>query len=241
MRVGVGRGLVVGVACCCALYAAPAGARTRVLAHWRVTVSGSVRHTWSLPDSEPCQASGDGSVSARFASTHPQRITIADNGFGPADTTWNGVFNNISGTITAVDGRTRNPPQAGQECDTSAPVPDTRACGTRHFHTGLAVLMPLRTVRQGYVITDSGSFTTPALNAPDGVQDCERDGFNSFAEIGLTATPGAEDLKLPGYPTAARLGSGARHRIVISISQTHRWVRSATTVRHVRLVFTPVR
>jgi hypothetical protein len=241
MRVGVSRVVVVVGMACCALYAQPAGARTHVLARWQVTVSGSVRHTWSLPDSEPCQASGDGFVSARFASTHPQRITIADNGFGPADITWNGVFNNISGTITAVDGRTRNPPRDGQECDTSAPVPDTRACGTRHFHTGLAVLMPLRTVRHGYVITDSGSFTTPALNAPDDVQDCERDGFNSFAEIGLTAKPGAEDLKLPGYPTPARLASGSRHRIVLSISQTHRWVASAITVRHVRLVFEPVR
>jgi hypothetical protein len=240
MRAGVCRVLVVG-AVCGALYAPAAGARTDVLARWQVTVSGSVRHSWSLPDSEPCQASGDGFVSARFASVHPKRITIADNGFGPGDITWNGVFNNIKGTITAVDGRTRNPPQDGQDCDNSAPVPDTRACGTRHFHTGLAVLMPLRTVRDRYVITDSGSFTTPALNAPDGVQDCERDGFNSFAEIGLTAKPGAEDLRLPGYPTAARLGSGARHRIVVSVSQTHRWVASAITVRHVRLVFTPVR
>ena len=29
-----------------------------------------------------------------FASVHPERITIADNGFGPGDITWNGVFNN---------------------------------------------------------------------------------------------------------------------------------------------------
>jgi hypothetical protein len=238
MWTGAGRAMLVGAACC-ALCAPPAAGRTRVLAHWKVTVRGSVRHTWSLPDSEPCQATGDGFLTARFASSHPERITIADNGFGLGDITWNGVFTNIRGTITAVDGRTRNPPRDGQECDTSEPVPDTRACGTRHFHTGLAVLMPLRTVRHGYVITDSGSFTTPALNAPDGVQDCERDGFNSFAEIGLTAKPGAEDLELPGYPTPGRLATSSRHRIVVSVSQTHRWVASAITVRHVRLVFTP--
>ncbi len=206
-----------------------------------MTITGSVRHTWSLPDSEPCQASGDGSLSATFASTHAKRITIANNGFGPADILWNGVFNNITGTITAVDGRTRNPPADGQDCDTAVPVPDKRACGTRHFHTGLAVLMPLRTVRRSYVLTDSGSFTTPALNAPHGVADCELDGFDSFAFIGTDAKPGAEDLRLPGYPSAARLGSSHRRRIVVSVSQSHRWVHSAVTVRKVKLIFKRVR
>ena len=110
MGSGVGR-VLLGVAACCAIAAQPAGAQTRILAHWKVTITGSVRHTWSLPDSEPCQASGDGSLSAAFASTHAKRITIANNGFGPADILWNGVFNNIAGTITAVDGRTRNPPR----------------------------------------------------------------------------------------------------------------------------------
>jgi hypothetical protein len=239
MGTGVGR-VLLAVAACCALVAQVADARTRVLAHWKVTISGSVRHTWSLPDSEPCQPTGDGSISAHFASTHPKRITIADNGFGPGDISWNGVFNNISGTITAIDGRTRNPPDPGQDCDTSGPVPDKRACGTRHFHTGLAVLMPLRPVRRSYVLTDAGSFTTPALNAPKGVDQCQLDGFDSFAFIGTDAKPGAEDLRLPGYPTAARLGSSHRRRIVVSVSQSHRWVRSAVTVRTVRLVFTRV-
>jgi hypothetical protein len=112
------------------------------------------------------------------------------------------VFHHISGTITAVDGRTRNPPDPGDTCDTSDTVPDTRACGSRRFHTGLAVESPLG-ARRRYVLTDNGSFTTPALNAPEGVQDCERDGFQSFAFISGTARPGAEDLTLPRYPSDA--------------------------------------
>jgi hypothetical protein len=239
MGTGVAR-VLLGVAACLMLEAQAADARTHVLARWKVTISGTVRHTWSLPDSEPCQPSGDGSISAHFASARPKRITIADNGFGPGDISWNGVFGNIAGTITAVDGRTRNPPEPGQDCDTSSPVPDKRSCGTRHFHTGLAVLMPLRTVRHSYVLTDSGSFTTPALNAPNGVEECERDGFDSFAFIGIDAKPGAEDLRLPGYPSPARLASSHRRRIVVSTSQSHRWVRSAVTVRKVKLVFTRV-
>jgi hypothetical protein len=179
MRAGVARALIVGVACC-AICAQPAASRTRVLAHRKVAVRGSVRHSWSRPDSEPCQATGDGFLSARFQSTHPQRTTVADNGFGLGDITWNGVFGNIRGTITAVDRRTRNPPLDGQTCD-------------------------------------------------------------SFAWIGDQPRPGAEDLRLPGYPTPARLASRHRHRIVVSVSQRHRWVRSAVTVRHVRIVFTPVR
>jgi hypothetical protein len=217
---------------------APADGKLRVLARWEVTITCTVRHSWSLPDSAPCQATGDGSVSAQFASAHPERLTIADNGYGPGDTSWDQVFHDIDGTITAVDRRTRNPPAAGATCDTSVPVPDRRACGTRHFHTGLAVEAPLG-ARHGYVLTDSGSFTTPALNAPNGAEDCERDGFQSFAFIGATARPGSEDLPLPGYPSDAALGS--RHgRIVVTVSQTRRFVATAVTVRRVRIVFTRI-
>ena len=199
-----------------------ADGRTRVLAHWKVTITGSVRHSWSLPNSEPCQATGMGSVSAQFTSTRAERITIADNGFGPGDISWDQVFHHISGTITAVDARTRNPPGSGDTCDTSVPVPDTRACGRGRFHTGLAVESPLG-ARRRYVLTDNGSFTTPALNAPEGVQDCERDGFQSFAFVGDTARPGSEDLALPRYPSDAELSS--RHgRIVVTASQTRRFV-----------------
>jgi hypothetical protein len=215
-----------------------ADGRTRVLAHWKVTITGSVRHSWSLPNSEPCQATGMGSVSAQFTSTRAERITIADNGFGPGDISWDQVFHHISGTITAVDARTRNPPGSGDTCDTSVPVPDTRACGRRRFHTGLAVESPLG-ARRRYVLTDNGSFTTPALNAPEGVQDCERDGFQSFAFVGDTARPGSEDLALPRYPSDAELSS--RHgRIVVTASQTRRFVATAVTVRRVRIVFTRV-
>jgi hypothetical protein len=240
MRAGVARAVVLGVACW-AICAPSAGARTTVLAHWKVTVSGSVRHTWSLPSSEPCRATGDGFLSARFHSTHPERITIADNGFGLGDITWNGFFTKISATITAVDRRTRNPPREGQSCDTSEPVPDTRACGTRRFRTGLFVEMPLPPVRRRYVIGDLGSFTSPALNAPKGVEECERDGFDSFSSIGTRVKPGAELLRLPGYPTPARLAARPRHRIVLAVTQRHRWVRSALTLRHVQIVLTPGR
>jgi hypothetical protein len=220
------------------MLAAPAVGRTRVLARWNITISGSIRHGWSLPDAAPCNATGSGSVTASFASTHAERITIADNGFGPGDISWDGFFR-IRGTITATDGRTRNPPDPGASCDTSLPVPDKRACGSRHFHTGLAIDAPLGTERRGYVLTDNGSFTTPALNAPDGVEDCERDGFESFAYIGLGAPPGSRDLQLPGYPTAAQLGS-RRGRIVIAVSQHRRFVSTAVTVRHVKIVLTRV-
>lgn len=218
--------------------ATPADGQERVLARWNVTITGSVRHSWSLPDSEPCQATGDGSVSAQFASTRAERITIAENGFGPGDVSWDQIFHHIRGTITAVDRRTRNPPNPGATCDTDVPVPDTRACGRRRFNTGLAVEAPLGT-RHRYVLTDNGSFTTPALNAPNGVQDCERDGFESFAFINSTARPGSEDLPLPRYPSDAALGS--RHgRIVVSVSQTRRFVATAVTVRRVRIVFTRI-
>jgi hypothetical protein len=161
-----------------------------------------------------------------------QRVRTGRHLVGPG-------LHHISGTITAVDGRTRNPPDPGQTCDTTAPVPDTRACGTRRFHTGLAVESPLIPRRRSYVLTDNGSFTTPALNAPDGVQDCQLDGFDSFAFISGRAPPGSEDLPLPRYPSDAQLG--ARHgRIVVTASQTRRFVATAVTVRRVRLVFTRV-
>jgi hypothetical protein len=232
-----GRLLLVSVALSM-LLAAPAAGRLRVLARWNITISGSIRHSWSLPDAAPCHATGSGSVTASFASTHAERITIADNGFGPGDISWDGFFR-IRGTITATDGRTRNPPDPGASCDTSVPVPDKRACGSRHFHTGLAIDAPLGTERRGYVLTDNGSFTTPAVNAPEGVEDCERDGFESFAFVGSGGAPASRDLVLPGYPTAARLAS-RRGRIVIAVSQNRRFVSTAVTVRRVKIVLTRV-
>jgi hypothetical protein len=134
MRAGVCRVLVVG-AVCGALYAPAAGARTDVLARWQVTVSGSVRHSWSLPDSEPCQASGDGFVSARFASVHPKRITIADNGFGPGDITWNGVFDNIKARSRPSTGgrvtRRRTARIAITRRPSRTPVPAARGISTQ--------------------------------------------------------------------------------------------------------------
>jgi hypothetical protein len=222
--------------------AAPAGARERILAHWKLTLSGTIRHTWSLPDAAACHPTGDGFVTVRFATTHPERITIGDNGYGPGDISWNDEFSNIAGTLTAVDARTENPPPPGQSsCDDTEPVPDTRSCGTYHFHSGLSVDEPPSSGFPGARLTDFGNFTNAAHTRSRRVEDCETGGFVSFAWIGddPKQIENAEDIKLPGYPTAAQLAS--RHgRIVISVTQSHRWVPRTLTVRHVRLVFTRV-
>lgn len=226
---------LIGLALSGAL-SAPAGASERVLAHWTVTISGSVRHSWTLTDREPCHATGDGFVTAQFASSHPERITIADNGYGPGDTTWNDFFH-VRGTTHVVDNRTRNPPPPDGVCD-SGPVPDKRGCGTRHFHSsGFLVGEPLPPERYGYDLSGAG-LITPWFNTPRNVQDCERDGFNDFTYIG-DGNSRAEAVKLPGYPSAAALAR--RHgRIVVTASDHHRWVPTALTVRHVRIVFTRV-
>jgi hypothetical protein len=221
--------------------AEPAGASERILAHWTLTLTGTIRHTWSLPDPRPCGPTGNGYVSVRFKTTHPERITIGDNGYGPGDITWNDEFNNIAGTLTAVDARTENPPPPDQSsCYDTAPVPDTRSCGTYHFHSGLSVDEPLgRRGNRAYRLTDFGNFTNAAHSGSRRVEDCETGGFVSFAWIGDSVEPAAEQLKLPGYPTAAQLAS--RHgRIVIAVAQSHHWFAHTLTVRHVRLVFTRV-
>jgi hypothetical protein len=219
---------------------APASASERVLSRWTLTVSGTIRHTWSLPDSTPCLATGDGSVSVRFATTHPERITIADNGYGPGDISWNDELTNIAGTLTATDSRTRNPPAPVESSCSGGPVPDTRSCGTYHFHSGLFLAEPVRPRRSEYELADLGNFTQAAHSGSRRAENCETDGFHSFAYIGSEAKAGAEDLKLPGYPTPAQMVS--RHgRIVISVTQTHRWVPGTLTVRNVRVVLTRVR
>lgn len=216
----------------------PAEAKLRVLAHWKVTISGSVRHQWTLLDPEPCHASGDGSVSARFASTRAERITIADNGYGVGDFSWDGRFH-VRGKITGLDARTRNPPDPGEDpCETFEPVPDTRACGTRRLNDGLSVEPPLGR-RRGYTLADNGNFSN-ALTPPDGVTNCELGSFISFAAIANGGSPGRQELKLPGYPTAAKLAS--RHgKIVVTASQRRHFIATAETTRQVRLVFTRVR
>jgi hypothetical protein len=220
--------------------AGQATARPHVLARWNVTISGSVTHNWTLTDSTPCAPSGSGSVSVRFASAHSQHIAIADNGFGLGDVSWNGVFNNINGTITATDNRTRNPPAFAQECDSSAPVPDIRACGTKQFrNVALMIESPLTSARRHGYALEGGGFPTPALNAPEDVHDCELDGFRAFSYI-FEGIPKTQSLELPGYPSLAELRS--RHgTIVVSASQSHRFIASALTVRQARLVFTRTR
>lgn len=222
----------------------PADARLRVLAIWTVTISGSVRHEWTALDPTPCQASGSGSVRARFVGARAERITIADSGFTVGDFSWNGAFD-VRGTITAVDARTRNPPGPSGECIKPGPVPDTRGCGTRRLSDGLTVGQPMAGrggfARRGYTLGDGGNFSN-ALEPPDGVADCELGGFISFAFIAHDApmTSAEQELKLPGYPTVAKLRS-RRGKIVVKASQRRRFAATTETTRQVRLVFTRVR
>jgi hypothetical protein len=145
-----------------------------------------------------------------------------------------------NGTITATYNRTRNPPAFAQECDASAPVPDTRACGTKPFrNVALMIESPLISARRHGYALEGGSFPTPALNAPEDVQDCELDGFRAFSYI-FEGIPKTQSLALPGYPSPAELRS-RRGTIVVSASQSHRFIASALTVRQARLVFTRTR
>jgi hypothetical protein len=212
-----------------------ASAGTRVLAHWKVTLDGSVRHTWSLRTSEPCQATGDGSLRAQFHTVRPEQITIADNGFGPGDTTWNQIFEPIRGTVTAVDNRTRNPPPLGGSCD-AGPVPDTRACGTRKLHTNLFVLSPLGR-RHRYEL-DGGDLTHGFIGKGNAA-DCETDGLHEFTSITGANGRSGQPFELPGYPTDARLAS-AHGPIVVSVAKTNRFNPTSETFRKIKVVFTRV-
>jgi hypothetical protein len=215
--------------------AAGAGASERVLAHWKVTFQGSVRHTWSLPSSEPCQATGDGSLRATFHTVKPERITIADNGFGPGDITWNQIFEPIKGTVTAVDHRTRNPPPPSGTCD-PGPVPDTRACGTRRIDTNLFVESPLGHDR---LYRLEGGDLTRGFIGKGNAADCETDGLEDFSSITGANGSSHQPFELHGYPTDARLAS-ERGPIVVSVSQTRHFNPTSETTREVKIVFTRV-
>jgi hypothetical protein len=228
-------GAVLLVAAASVFLAAAAGASTRVLAHWKVTIKGTVRHTWSLPSSEPCDATGDGSVRASFHSVAPERITIADNGFGAADTTWTQIFQPIKGSVTAVDNRTRNPPPADGSCD-AGPVPDTRACGTRQIDTNLFVESPLGDAR---LYRLEGGDLTRGFIGKGNAADCETDGLQDFSSITGANGRSHQPFELHGYPTDARLAS-AHGPIVVSVSQTRRFNPTSETFREVRIVFTRV-
>lgn len=236
MLARVGLAIVAATALSIAL-AVPADAKLRVLAIWKVTISGSVRHDWTYLDPDPCMASGSGWVSARFAGVRAERITIADSGFAVGDFSWGGSFD-VRGKITAVDARTRNPPGPSGECVNPGPVPDTRGCVTRRLSSGVTVLPPLQGVRRGYFL-DGDTFSN-ALDQPDGILDCELGGFTGFAMITGDANTQGQELRLPGYPTVAKLRS-RRGKIVVNASQRRRFQANTTTTRQVRLVFTRVR
>jgi len=164
------------------VFVAPADAALRIYARWNVTARGSVTHTWSLTDSTPCHANGGGTTTVSFTSSRPGKIKIADNGYGLGDFSFDGTLK-LKGTITALDNRTRNAPRSADEpCDSDPthPVPDTRWCKTVSFRDQLSVDQDAN--HRGRYIIDGGSFVNH-LNAPDGIGDCETDGFQGFAQI----------------------------------------------------------
>jgi len=221
----------VAAAVSVALPTAAGGARLHVYARWSLTMRGSLTHTWSLPSSDPCQATGEGHATMRFASPHAVHIVIADNGYGLADVGWNSEMP-VDGTVTAVDARTRNPPQAGSACDTSEPVPDTRACGSARSH---AIVFVSESVSRRGRFYAEGGLDTNALTPDAKVADCETDGLTAFTAIGGAAGSSRHVLPID-YPSPETL-TRRRGTFTLTAHDSHHFNGTSTTVRTLTLTF----
>lgn len=205
-----------------------APAATPVLARWKVTMHGSVRHDWSTHIPGACNATGDGHVTGRFASSRPVRIFIVRSAFNGTLLQGGRLLFPTNGTIDLVDARTQNPPDPGdQPC--GRVEPDVSGCG--HFTTHDSVFVA--------VSNTPGVRARVQGGADARVGDCETFGYETITHISGTDEHARQDV-LIRYPTPRQLLT--RHgRFSVEATDTHRYYPGTQTARHVVMTFTRVR
>lgn len=217
----------MGVTVLAILVAAPAALAaggSTVLARFKWSVTGSMKHSWSITSGEPCAPVGSGRVSARFKASGRGAFKVSRNAYG---TTYDyDPQLTLRGKVTETDNTTQNPPEPGGVCTPT----DKSGCGTRKLKDGFGYLQDVSGVGKPleFVGTDFGN----AFSAGD----CEHGGFGDFGRVAGRNLP-----KLyPGVPSAKKL---ARHRRTFSVTAHRRDSRAHgadVQSRTVTVKFTPL-
>jgi hypothetical protein len=184
-RIGVTAVVALGVAT-----PALASGGSTVIARFKWSVAGSMKHTWSITSTDPCGPVGGGLVRATFTGTGRGAFKVERNAYGTG-------YNydpqmNLRGKVTEIDNTTQNPPEF--EGDVCRPT-DKSGCGTRKLKDGFGYLEDVSGVGKPleFVGTDFGNAFS--------VGDCEHGGFGDFGRINAYYLP-----KLyPGVPPPKKL------------------------------------
>jgi hypothetical protein len=193
-----GIGAILAIVLLVAPAAFAAGGNT-VLARFKWSVSGSLKHAWSISSTDPCAPVGDGLISATFTGKGRDALKVERNQYG---TTYN--FDpqlNLRGKITEADNTTQNPPEAG---DSPCRPTDKSRCGTRALKDGFGYLEP--GANNGFLLDWEAVDFGNAFSAGD----CETGGFGDYGRVSGRFLP----KFYPGVPAPKALAK--RHgRLVL--------------------------
>lgn len=219
----------MGVAALVALVVATpalASGGSAVIARFKWSVTGSMEHTWSITNTDPCGPVGDGLVRATFTGTGRGAFKVVRNAYG---TTYDyDPQMNLRGKVTEIDNTTQNPPQS--EGDVCRPT-DKSGCGTRKLKDGFGYLNPGGAGGKPleFVGTDFGNAFS--------VGDCEHGGFGDFGRINAYFLPAL----VPGVPPPKKL---AQRRKMFTVTVHRRDSRAHVAdvqSRTLTVKFTPLR
>lgn len=211
--------------------AAPAAAAE--YGKWRVAVTTSLKHEWTLRSDQACAPTGPGAVTLNAkARTKPFRMAYRVDG---RDRRWE-IFPRpfrASGTIARTDRTTQNPPASGDEC---APTRKS-GCESRPLHRrtqGSVEGMNTRGRRPGVTFSLYG-----VMDAFTGRGRCQTGRFRDFNNY--PGAPFANYGRMAGR--MPRPGRVKRKPFTVKIverrSAKRSWGRTET-VRRAKLRFIPV-
>ena len=206
--------------------AALAAGGSTVIARFKWSVTGSMKHTWSITNTDPCAPVGGGLVRATFTAPGRGAFKVVRNAYG---TTYDyDPQMNLRGKVTEIDNTTQNPPEfAGDVCRPT----NKSGCGTRALKDGYGYLQDVSGVGKPleFMGTDFGN----AFSAGD----CEHGGFGDFGRINARYLP-----KLyPGVPSPKKLAQ-RRKRFTLTVHRRDSRNKGADVQsRTLTVTFTPLR
>jgi hypothetical protein len=151
-----------------------ASGHRRPWTHRITVVTGQLVDHWTLDDSEPCHATGGGTVTLSFHFVKTKRVQLILDPYHGESGSWvvgipgptGGIRDMpaqpVAGTLTFADDRTQNPPPEGGDCD---PI-DKSGCGT--FALPRATKASIFGYNRRYLKADFGGGLQPRGNCQVG-------------------------------------------------------------------------
>ena len=208
-----------------------------------MSVTGSVRHDWSITRSDSCASTGTGTVSASFRA-RSGRFRLVSRSVGH-ERQWLLARDSppARGRASVSESTRQNPPASSEE--RCAP-PDRGGCGERPLSRRAHVTLASETARRpDWKLTASGLLAGFPAGRGGGIA-CETGGFNDFTRYPAPPDMTSGPLILTA-PTARQAARRLRFRTIASDRTTTSTdlesggTLSTTTVRRAEVILRAVR